>query len=198
MDESIFDVPHRVASLARRRLSRRGMLSGLTSLVIVGSAGSLEAGCSILGTAQPAPTATLYPNLQGQFGSVVAVGSRKDFPAARIQDCKLGQAGVFYNQTARCYIVHLVKATEFLLAGARLEQQLTWNSIVRDSDGSYWLALYYRCTHLGCMVPFRNDCVSFNCPCHTARFNVDGTYISGPSPRGMDRFILSFQGDEVV
>jgi cytochrome b6-f complex iron-sulfur subunit len=47
-------------------------------------------------------------------------------------------------------------------------------------------------------VPYRDDCVSFKCPCHGSHYNVDGEYLDGPAPRSLDRFALSFQGENVV
>jgi len=85
-----------------------------------------------------------------------------------------------------------------LLSGTVLkeEQQSEW--WIKDSDGSYWIALYQRRVHLGCTVPFRNDCNSFKCPCHGSHYNLDGEYLDGPAPRSLDRFQLSFNSDEVV
>ncbi len=60
---------------------------------------------------------------------------------------------------------------------------------VKDSDGTYWLALYQVCVHLGCKVPFRDDCHSFKCPCHGSHYNIDGEYLDGPAPRSLDRFV---------
>ena len=60
---------------------------------------------------------------------------------------------------------------------------------VKDSDGTYWLALYQVCVHLGCKVPFRDDCNSFKCPCHGSHYNIDGEYLDGPAPRSLDRFV---------
>jgi cytochrome b6-f complex iron-sulfur subunit len=47
-------------------------------------------------------------------------------------------------------------------------------------------------------VPFRDDCVSFKCPCHGSHYNVSGEYLDGPAPRSLDRFPLSFQSGAVV
>lgn len=42
------------------------------------------------------------------------------------------------------------------------------------------------CPHLGCSIPWVEAKAQFICPCHTAVFAMDGTRISGPSPRSMD------------
>ena len=50
------------------------------------------------------------------------------------------------------------------------------------------VALSVKCTHLGCRVPFCESSGMFECPCHGSVFNRAGDYLTGPSPRGMDRY----------
>jgi cytochrome b6-f complex iron-sulfur subunit len=169
--------------LSRRRFLRRSMLGiwGLSATAAVG--GSLY---------------MMYPNLAGQFGSDLKVGVKSAFPAAKPSDYKIGQAGIFYVQAAKTYVSHLAAGTTFLLSGSSLTDQLTAESFVKDSDGSYWVALYQKCVHLGCTVPFRDDCVSFKCPCHGSHYNADGEFLDGPAPRSLDRFAMSFSGSDVI
>jgi cytochrome b6-f complex iron-sulfur subunit len=176
------------AEIAKQRLSRRRFLR--RSLLAVWG---LSATASVAGAVN-----LLYPNLAGQFGSALTIGTKADFPAAKPGDFKINQAGIFYYQPAKAYISHLDKDTEFLLQGTTLEDQLAAETIIKDGDGSYWIALYQRCVHLGCTVPFRDDCVSFKCPCHGSHYHVDGEYLDGPAPRSLDRFALSFNGENVL
>ncbi len=169
--------------LSRRRFLRRSMLSvwGLSATAAV--AGGLY---------------MLYPNLAGQFGSDLVVGVKSAFPAAAPDKFVQDQAGVFYHQEAKSYVMHIASGTQTLLQGQNLTDQLDSEGFAKDSDGSLWIALYQRCVHLGCTVPFRNDCVSFKCPCHGSHYNVSGEYLDGPAPRSLDRFVVSFQGSSVV
>lgn len=176
------------AEIAKQRLSRRGFLRR-SMLAVWG----LSATTSVAGA-----ISMLYPKLAGQFGSALTVGKKADFPAARPGDFKINAMGVFYHQEAKTYVVHLDKGTEFLLQGTALEDQLTAETVVKDGDGSYWIGLYQRSVHLGCTVPFRDDCVSFKCPCHGSHYNVTGEFLDGPAPRSLDRFALSFNGDVVM
>lgn len=59
---------------------------------------------------------------------------------------------------------------------------------VITNDGEHFTAYDPRCTHLGC--PYRWDATqrAFLCPCHTAIFNLEGTVLSGPAPRPLDRY----------
>lgn len=50
------------------------------------------------------------------------------------------------------------------------------------------VVLYGVCTHLGCLPRWVESNNRFECPCHGSKFELDGTYISGPAPRGMDVF----------
>jgi len=176
------------AEIAKQRLSRRRFLRR-SLLAVFG----LSATASVAGALN-----LLYPNLAGQFGAALTLGTKADFPAARPGNFKIGQAGVFYHQEAKTYVMHLAKDTEFVLNGTALSDQLTAETIVKDSDGSYWIGLYQRCVHLGCTVPFRDDCVSFKCPCHGSHYHVTGEYLDGPAPRSLDRFGMSFSGLDVI
>ena len=176
------------AEIARERLSRRRFLRR-SVLAVWGLSATAAVGGALF---------MLYPNLSGQFGSLLTAGAKVSFPAAKPADFMIGQAGVFYYQQAKTYIVHLDKNTEFSLLGTTLGDQLAAESIVKDTDGSFWIGLYQRCVHLGCTVPFRNDCVSFKCPCHGSHYHVTGEYLDGPAPRSLDRFALSFSGENVV
>jgi len=69
--------------------------------------------------------------------------------------------------------------------------------ISRLEDGGV-LALWQRCTHLGCTVPWREDEGQFHCPCHSSLFNVKGEVIGGPAPRPLDIFPVSLQDGKLV
>jgi cytochrome b6-f complex iron-sulfur subunit len=58
-------------------------------------------------------------------------------------------------------------------------------------------ALYQKCPHLGCKVPWEASSNEFHCPCHGSVYNLIGEYQSGPAPRGMDRFPISIKGTQV-
>jgi glycine/D-amino acid oxidase-like deaminating enzyme/nitrite reductase/ring-hydroxylating ferredoxin subunit len=50
----------------------------------------------------------------------------------------------------------------------------------RDKDGTV-RALSPRCTHMGCNVRWNQAELSWDCPCHGSRFQVDGAVIEGPA-----------------
>ena len=44
------------------------------------------------------------------------------------------------------------------------------------------------CTHLGCRVTWNKDAKEYLCPCHDARFALNGEVVSGPPPRSLDTY----------
>ncbi len=62
--------------------------------------------------------------------------------------------------------------------------------LVRMPNGGF-LALYRKCTHLGCAVPWNPAEGKFICPCHASAFEMDGTVINPPAPRPLDRFAVT-------
>jgi nitrite reductase/ring-hydroxylating ferredoxin subunit len=58
-------------------------------------------------------------------------------------------------------------------------------------------ALYQKCPHLGCKVPFCTTSNQFECPCHGSVYNIKGEYLDGPAPRGMDQFPVHIADDQV-
>ena len=68
--------------------------------------------------------------------------------------------------------------------------------VVRIGDGGF-LAVYHRCTHLGCTVPWDSTAQKFICPCHNSQFDQQGTVENPPAPRPLDLFALTIEDGEV-
>ena len=69
--------------------------------------------------------------------------------------------------------------------------------ISRLEDGGV-LAMWQRCTHLGCTVPWRQDEGQFHCPCHSSLFNRQGEVIGGPAPRPLDIFPVTLKDGDLM
>lgn len=68
--------------------------------------------------------------------------------------------------------------------------------LARLADGGF-LALYQRCTHLGCSVPWDQAQQQFVCPCHSSQFDMHGQVQNPPAPRPLDLFAVQIAGDLV-
>ena len=68
--------------------------------------------------------------------------------------------------------------------------------VVNAND--YIFALSQKCPHLGCHVPYCESSGRFECPCHGSIYDLAGEYVAGPAPRGMDRYAVTFEGENVV
>lgn len=79
--------------------------------------------------------------------------------------------------------VNLIKAGRFFLY--RLE------------NGSF-LAMWQKCTHLGCSVPWIEDEKHFHCPCHGSVFDMTGQVTGGPAPRPLDLFPVTIKDGDVL
>jgi Rieske Fe-S protein len=64
--------------------------------------------------------------------------------------------------------------------------------ILRESESSVKVFSNV-CTHLSCRVNWVPETQTFNCPCHDAKFDINGNVVYGPPPRPMDRW-----GDEEI
>jgi cytochrome b6-f complex iron-sulfur subunit len=122
-----------------------------------------------------ASIAFLWPNLKGGFGSVITAGSVDD-----IKNSIQAAHQPFYFGAGRFYIVpYDVSPVPEIYA-----------SIVQEG----LMALYQKCVHLGCRVPFCVQSQWFECPCHGSKYNEAGEYELGPAPTGLNRFKLIVEG----
>ena len=60
--------------------------------------------------------------------------------------------------------------------------------IRKSEDPKDILILNSKCTHLGCTVNWKPEANAFLCPCHDAKFSLDGKVLDGPPPRPLDRY----------
>ena len=94
-------------------------------------------------------------------------------------------------------------------------EDLEVGSITYFLDGRFYisrlpgglLALYRKCTHLGCVVPWRANEQSedslgpagrFNCPCHGSIYDRFGVVKGGPAPRPMDTFPIEIDAGKII
>lgn len=156
--------------ITRRQFFNRGILTGLGLGVGAFGAASL---------------AFLWPSSSGGFGGKVNIGSQSDI------DDVLATKIPYYNAGARTYIVAYPNAD---VGRAR---KVYASNVVSGMEQGY-VALYQKCPHLGCRVPFCPSSQWFECPCHGSKYNRVGEKRGGPAPRGMDRFPIEISGGGIT
>lgn len=68
-----------------------------------------------------------------------------------------------------------------------------FSGYVMTENGQDFIVMSNVCTHLGCRVRWIPDKEGFYCPCHNGVFAKDGTVVSGPPPRPLDRFEVKIE-----
>ncbi len=66
--------------------------------------------------------------------------------------------------------------------------------VFRTSDGEV-RAFSAVCTHLDCTVQFRTDTSQLWCACHNGMYDLGGNVVSGPPPRGLEKFVVNIRGE---
>ncbi len=111
-------------------------------------------------------------------GSSVAVAGLVGLPVGSYllpRDYEAGENFAVFADDA----VGLWEAKQVIVAG--------WPVLVVNTGEGY-LALSAVCTHLGCVVKWKKGRRQFFCPCHGARFDLDGEVMGGPAPRPLAKF----------
>ena len=133
-----------------------------------------------------AAIAFLWPKLGGGFGSKVTVGKVDDL-VSQIEGAK----NALYLAEARTWLVQYPKE-----ALPKAEKVYSGATLTGMEAG--FVALYQKCVHLGCRVPFCETSQWFECPCHGSQYNRVGEKKGGPAPRGLDRFAISVTGGNLI
>jgi len=66
--------------------------------------------------------------------------------------------------------------------------------VVRTADGEV-RAFSAVCTHLDCTVQFKSDTSQLWCACHNGTYDLGGNVVSGPPPRGLEKFVVNLRGE---
>jgi cytochrome b6-f complex iron-sulfur subunit len=160
-----------VIGVTRRQFFNRGLIG----LMILGLSGF---GAAVL--------AFLWPQLSGGFGAKIRVGKLDDI-LSEIRDT--GEPK--YVPEGRLYI------TPYPSGAVEKAQAVYEGGVLVGMEGGV-NALYQKCVHLGCRVPWCKTSQWFECPCHGSQYNRAGEQKGGPAPRGLDRFGVEFDGDVVI
>lgn len=70
--------------------------------------------------------------------------------------------------------------------------------IIVRTPGGELRAFDGMCTHLDCIVQYRDDISRIWCACHNGHYDLNGTNIEGPPPRPLQEYSVIEQGDKIV
>lgn len=122
-----------------------------------------------------------WPRKIGSFGGKITAGGVDDFKPGDVK----------YFVDGKFYLVRLGP-----------------NDVGADRGEGGFLALYQKCPHLGCTVPWKPEFVwpfqgqnvtgLFRCPCHGSTYLKTGQIIFGPAPRPMDLMKVTITPEKKV
>jgi cytochrome b6-f complex iron-sulfur subunit len=138
---------------------------------------------SFLGLMGVYSLAFFWPKLTGGFGADIDAG-----PATDLRNQVFTSDGSvlpLFIPEARAYLVPAPPTLSDQFAGKSLE-------------AAGMMALFQRCVHLGCRVPWCAPSQGFECPCHGSKYNSIGEYFAGPAPRNLDRFVVELEGNNLI
>ena len=127
--------------------------------------------------------AFFWPKLSGGFGADIDAGLITDLEKQVF--AADGSILPLFIPEARAYLVP---------APSTLSEQFEDRSV----EAGGLMALFQRCVHLGCRVPWCAPSQGFECPCHGSKYNSIGEYFAGPAPRNLDRFVVEIQGSNFI
>jgi len=130
--------------------------------------------------------AFLWPSQTGGFGAAIAVGSIDDI----LTTIDEGNGFAYYPEGRMWITRYPAQALDKAQAVYSPEELAGMEAGV--------IALYQKCPHLGCRVPSCETSQWFECPCHGSQYNQVGEKKGGPAPRGMDRFGMSVDGNNLT
>ena len=100
-------------------------------------------------------------------------------PEANVQTVKAGSIADFPNNSGR--IIKFGRKPVIL---------------IRTDSGNF-RAFSATCTHLDCIVQYREDLKQIWCACHNGLYDINGRNISGPPPKPLDEFAVNIVADEI-
>ena len=68
--------------------------------------------------------------------------------------------------------------------------------LIRTKDGKF-KAMEATCTHLDCLVQFKEDTQQIFCACHNGIYDLQGRNVSGPPPKPLKQYDVNITNDEI-
>lgn len=90
------------------------------------------------------------------------------------------------------------KISEFPINSGKIVRYGRKPVIVLHKPNGEFGALDATCTHLGCIVQYREDKEQIWCACHNGLYDLNGRNISGPPPRPLAQMSTRIVNDELI
>ncbi len=126
------------------------------------------------------------------IGSALAVAAGVFYPLVRylLPESKTGQGGKKETYSVALNEIHVGEARFFTF---RRKPAL----LIRKTETDI-VAISAVCTHLGCIVKFHEDTKQLQCPCHGAKFDLNGRVLGGPAPKPLAAFNARIEAGNIV
>ena len=69
--------------------------------------------------------------------------------------------------------------------------------LIKTDEGNF-KAFSATCTHLDCIVQYKNDTKQIWCACHNGTYDLSGRNVSGPPPRPLDVYDVKIIKEEII
>ncbi len=162
-------VDEETLGISRRQFFNRGIVLSLA--LAIGAFGA-------------AALAFLYSKSTGGFGGKVAVDKGLKEVLAYTQEKK----EPYYVPEARTYLVPYPVSDV-----SKAKKVSQYEKLIPNMEQGI-VAIYQKCVHLGCKVPWCASSQWFECPCHGSKYSRVGEKKGGPAPRGLDYFVMAISG----
>ena len=70
--------------------------------------------------------------------------------------------------------------------------------IIIKTDIDNFVAFAATCTHLDCIVQYRDDTKQIWCACHNGYYDLNGRNVSGPPPKPLEEYSVNVVNDEII
>jgi cytochrome b6-f complex iron-sulfur subunit len=132
----------------------------------------------------------LYPRLRGGLGSKITVDLQGVTNADDIKSRLANSRTPEFVADGRFWIS--------VFEGNPQEAEEVPAYKLTNTANSGVVAMFRKCVHLGCSVPWCATAKWFECPCHGSKYSINGEYRDGPAPRGLDRFPVEIVDGQIV
>ncbi len=127
---------------------------------------------SLFGSLSALAAAIIYPIVRFFMPPKIPQAVQNEATAAKVGELKLNSAKIFNFGAKPGILIH-------------------------TDDGKY-KAFSAICTHLDCIVQYREDLKHIWCACHNGHFDLFGKNISGPPPAPLEEYKVTIINENII